>query len=129
MKYHDIIAIESFNERLKALHEVAKGKPPVVDRYMAQQYFKSKEWERIREDVLARDLGYDLGVIDKKCDTALLVHHIDPITDHDIIYNTEKLTSLDNLITTQKSTHGEIHYGVKERVEYVERSPGDTKWW
>lgn len=82
--------------------------------------------------IIDRDIGFDLGVFGIYIEGIVLVHHINPITEHDIIYQTSKLLDPENLITTSIDTHNKIHYGSPKITDggvWVERTPGDTKLW
>lgn len=96
---------------------------------MSMPFYKSKIWETTRDIILQRDLGFDLGTFGVYIEGPMYVHHINPVTEHDIRYMTKKVLDPENLITTSRSTHNRIHYSVKEKDEWVERKPGDTKLW
>lgn len=74
-------------------------------------------------------MGFDLGVFGVYIPDIVIVHHINPIDENDIIYQTKKLLDPDNLITVSLNTHNIIHYRNEERDIWVERRPGDTKLW
>ena len=73
-------------------------------------FYKSKIWETTRDIILERDLGFDLGVFGVYIDGAMYVHHIDPITEYDIVHMTKKVLDPENLITASGDTHNKIHY-------------------
>lgn len=101
------------------------------DRWMNQMFYRSREWRQIRNDVLARDYGFDLGDPDTPIRGVPLVHHMNPITVEDIEEGTENLLDPEYLISTALRTHNAIHFGDEEQLPrpFVERSPGDTKLW
>jgi 5-methylcytosine-specific restriction endonuclease McrA len=86
-------------------------------------------WKRLRASIIERDLGFDLGVFGVYIDGPMLVHHINPINENDIVFVTERLMDPENLITTSANTHNLIHYNVKPKETWIERTPGDTKLW
>jgi predicted HNH restriction endonuclease len=86
-------------------------------------------WKAVRKEIIDRDLGFDLGVFGVYINDTILVHHINPINESDIVYQTKKLLDPENLITLSINTHNLIHYDKKEKEEWVERKPGDTKLW
>ena len=96
---------------------------------MSRPFYKSKIWETTRDIILERDLGFDLGVFGVYIDGAMYVHHIDPITEYDIVHMTKKVLDPENLITVSGDTHNKIHYNKQEKDIWVERKPGDTKLW
>lgn len=125
--YSELILLDSYLERLDylKLHDNNATSP----RHMSMGFYKSNTWRIVREMIINRDLGFDLGVFGLYIDEAVHVHHINPINENDIIYQTRKLTDPENLITTSTSTHNKIHYNTEEKEEWVERTPGDTILW
>ena len=101
------------------------------DRWVNQQFYRSREWKQIRQFVIARDLGMDLGSDDTPIHGAHLIHHMNPIALSDIEDSTENLLDPEFLITTALRTHNAIHFGDKSQLPqpYVERQPGDTTLW
>ena len=101
------------------------------DRYLNQSFYRSREWRHIRADVIARDLGCDLGVPDHEIYDRLLIHHMNPITIEDFESGNPDILDPEYLITTCHATHNAIHYGDKSLLPkpFVERRPGDTKLW
>lgn len=83
----------------------------------------------IRQIVIDRDFGFDLGIFGVYIEGSMLVHHINPIDENDIRLQTKKLLDPENLITTSNHTHNLIHYNQIEKEPWVERTPGDTKLW
>lgn len=132
--YSELSKLKTFRERYEYLKlggtvgEDTFG----FDRYLNQIFYTSKEWKRIRNFVITRDNGCDLGMPDHKIiDDLILVHHMNPITKDDIINKSEILLNPEYLITTVKSTHDAIHYGDESLLveDYIERSKNDTCPW
>lgn len=99
-------------------------------RHMSNRFYKSSEWLRVRDEVIERDLGCDLGILELPIEGPIIVHHINPLCEEDIEnWNVEKLFDKDNLICCSIQTHNMIHYGKPKEEEYVERTPGDTILW
>lgn len=121
-RYSDMILLPSFKERLDYLMLLdGNVKSP---RKNSMTFYKSKTWKQVRKEIIFRDLTFDLGVTGVDILDKVLVHHINPITDEDILNESRKLYDPENLITVSLNTHNIIHYGNKED-EYVERQPGD----
>lgn len=101
------------------------------DRWMNQEFYHSHEWRTVRQQVIVRDLGCDLGVDGYEIHAGLLIHHINPLTPEDLHTGAELALDLDNLITTSHRTHNAIHYGDERLLPrpVLERTPGDTKLW
>lgn len=100
-------------------------------RYLNQILYESKEWKSVRREVIFRDSGNDLGMNDYPIYGRAYIHHINAITENDILERTEKVFDLENLVCVSFETHNAIHYGNSESLkkEYVERFPGDTSLW
>lgn len=103
------------------------------DRYLNQVFYKSDIWRSVRNEVIIRDCGCDLGCIDHEIPDGvkILVHHMNPITKEDISFNTDFITNPEYLITTIKRTHDAIHYGDDSLIFSmpIDRSPNDTCPW
>lgn len=101
------------------------------DRYINQQFYRSAEWRRARQQVIVRDNGCDLGVYGFEITGGLVVHHINPMTPDDIIHGEDWIFDPNYLICTSSATHNAIHYGDSSllKTKFVERHAGDTKLW
>jgi hypothetical protein len=101
------------------------------DRWINQDFYHSFEWRRVRQVVILRDGGFDLGVPGYEIFTQLVVHHINPLIPEDFRDGAELALDPDNLITTTHRTHNAIHYGDERQLPrtVVERSPRDTQLW
>lgn len=101
------------------------------DRYLNQNFYHSSEWRPIRDYVIARDLGRDLGVEGYEIHGRIYIHHINPITVDDVKQATEFLTNPEYMICTTHNTHNAIHYGDASMliIDPVERTPYDTCPW
>ena len=132
--YSELSKLKTFRERYEYLKlDGTVGEETFgFDRYINQMFYKSEEWKRIRNYVITRDNGCDLGIQDRKIvDSVILVHHMNPITKEDIINKNEILLDPEYLITTIKPTHDAIHYGDESLLaeDLVIRSKNDTCPW
>lgn len=132
--YSELILLPTFAERFQYLKlKGAVGKETFgKSRYLNQLLYRSPEWKRVRRDVVIRDGGCDLGVADCPIDGRVYIHHINPITENDILNRNPKIFDPNNLISVSFRTHQAIHYGSDEmmkELEFIERMPGDTKLW
>ena len=125
--YSELLQLESFEDRLAYLKLLDNN--VTSPRHMSRGFYQSDIWKATRRRIIDRDLGFDLGVFGVYIEGPMLIHHINPITENDIIYQTPKLLDTENLITTSGHTHNLIHYNKKPKEEWVERRPGDTKLW
>lgn len=101
------------------------------DRHINQRFYRSVEWKRIRDHVITRDYGCDLGVEGYEIYSGILIHHINPMSAEDIIHGEEWILDPEFLITTTHDTHNAIHYGTESLLPKTttERLPGDTRLW
>ena len=131
--YSELITIPTFEERFEYLK--LDGQVGVetfgFNRYLNQVFYKSDEWLSIRDYVITRDNGCDLGMEGYEIYGRILIHHINPITKDDIIQRSRILLDPENLITTVKRTHDAIHYGDSNLLMRapIERRKNDTCPW
>lgn len=132
--YEELMALETFEERFRylQLHCQVGIDTFGFDRYMNQDFYRSKEWQRVRSFVITRDNGCDLGISERPIAGAIYVHHIVPITPQDIIDSSDCLLDPNNLICVSHETHNAIHYGddsILHKYDVTERTPNDTSPW
>ena len=101
------------------------------DRYLNQMFYTSREWRQVRQKVIARDLGCDLGVEGYEIFDKIIIHHMNPMTVEEVTHGDDRILDPEFLISTTHRTHNAIHYGDKELLpkRFISRSPGDTKLW
>lgn len=131
--YSELIQISTFEERfeyLKLMGQVG-NETFGFDRYLNQQFYRSKEWKDLRNHIFVRDNGCDLGVEGRDIYGKFLIHHMNPISIEDITDLTEYLLNPEFLITVTSNTHNAIHYGDKSLLttEPIVRSKNDTCPW
>lgn len=131
-KYSELKKLKTFEERFEYLQ--LNGKVGVdtfaFDRYLNQEFYKSKEWQKAKREVIIRDKGCDLGIEGFDINGRHLVHHMNPISQEQILNRDSKIFDPEYLILVSHSTHNAIHYGTEPiKKEPVERKPGDTKLW
>lgn len=132
--YSEMIYLQSFVARYEycKLDGLVGKETFGVHRYLNQSLYTSKEWKSIRNHVILRDNGCDLGVEGYDIFGKVFIHHLNPITMDDIINRTPYLLDPEYLICVSKRTHDMIHYGNPGDAVYsevVERSPYDTCPW
>jgi len=131
--YSELKNIESFEDRFKYLSlkgtvgETTFG----FDRWINQQFYTSREWRDVRDIVLIRDEGCDLGHSGLYIHHRPTIHHMNPMTFKDLENEDPKILDPEYLITVSHRTHNAIHYGDERLLPQplVERRPGDTKLW
>lgn len=133
-RYSELVTLDSFEERfnyLKLDNQVGMDTFG-FDRYMNQQFYHSKEWKDIRDYVITRDNGCDLGIPGREIYGRIYIHHMNPLTKSDVEMSTENLLNPDYLICTSHETHNAIHYGddsILHKNIIIERTPMDTCPW
>lgn len=131
--YSELIKLPTFKERYEYLKLDGRVGEETFgfDRYINQRFYRSDEWLSLRDHIITRDLGCDLGVEDMEIYGRIIIHHMNPITKYDILNRTKFLLDPEYLITTVKSTHDAIHYGNAVFVGQapIERKPNDTCPW
>ena len=131
--YRELRRRESFEDRFEylALHGDVGRSTFGFDRHINQQFYRSRQWKQIRQFVIARDLGLDLGIEGHEIHDAVLIHHMNPINADDIMHGDESILDPEFLITTTHNTHNAIHFGNESLLPktVVERRPGDTRLW
>lgn len=134
--YEDILKLKTFEERFNYLKLNGRigSETFGYDRYLNQALYRSKDWRRLREKVIIRDNGCDLGIDGYQIYNDILIHHLNPITIEMIENRDPFVFDMDNLICTSHETHNAIHYGTIETPNdiprsFVERKPNDTKLW
>ena len=131
--YSELVSFPSFKERYEYLRlNGSVGSDTFgFDRYLNQEFYRSKEWKSIRDQVIIRDNGCDLGVDGYEIYGRIVIHHMNPILQTDILDRTQLLLDPDYLICTTHATHNAIHYGDEGLLprEPVERTRNDTSPW
>lgn len=131
--YSELIELPTFEERFRYLKLSGKVGEDTFgfDRYLNQQFYHSQEWKSIRNHVIIRDNACDLAIDGRDIHRGIIIHHMNPISKHDLIHQTDFLLNPDYLICVSLKTHNAIHYGNEDLLmnEFVERRPGDTCPW
>lgn len=131
--YSDLVQLRTFEERFDYLNLDGKVCQDTFgfDRYLNQIFYRSKEWRTVRNQVIIRDNGCDLGIPGMEIGRGIVIHHMNPITVGDIESNSNFLLNPEYLICVSERTHEAIHYGNRETLPQplVERRPNDTCPW
>lgn len=131
--YSDLIKIPTFEGRYEYLKiGGAVGEDTFgFDRYLNQKLYKTPEWISVRNYVITRDAGCDLGIEGHDIVGKVIVHHMNPITVNDILYRKDYVLNPEYLISSSMLTHNAIHYGDEKLLPQkpVERSRNDMCPW
>lgn len=131
--YSEMCKLNTFIDRFNylSLEGVVAEETFGFDRYLNQRFYKSREWRQLRNKIIVRDNGCDLGIEGREIFDRVIIHHMNPLSFHDIEYMTDFLLDPEYLVCVSHQTHNAIHYGDESLLftELVERTPGDTKLW
>ena len=131
--YSELIAFPTFEERFKYLQLNGQVGESTFgfDRYMNQVFYRSQKWKSIRDFVIIRDCGCDLGVEGYDIHGKIIIHHMNPLSMRDIETESDFLLNPDFLICTTHNTHNAIHYGDENLLVTapIERTKNDTCPW
>lgn len=132
-RYSELRRIESFEDRFEYLRLNGNVGSATFgfDRYINQRFYTSRQWRQVRDAVITRDLGLDLGVDGYEIHDKVIIHHMNPMTVDEIEHGDEDILNPEYLITTSHRTHNAIHYGDATLLPrpLVERRRGDTRLW
>ena len=132
-RYSELIKLPTFEERFEYLKlggtvgEATFG----FDRYLNQDFYRSKEWKRIRDEVIIRDNGCNLGAEGYDICGRIYIHHMNPLSVKDLADNIDIALDPEYLISTTHNTHNAIHYGDSNLLMLgpIERAAHDTSPW
>lgn len=131
--YSELSRLTTFQERYQYLRlGGAVGQETFgFDRYLNQVFYRSQRWKAVRDEVIIRDNGCDLGVEGYEIRGRIIIHHMNPITIDDIMRESEFLLDPEFLICTVHNTHNAIHYGDENLLpkDPVVRTKNDTCPW
>lgn len=128
----EMLRFNTYEDRLDYLRlEAANSELTFADlRYLNQTFYNSIAWKRARQEVIARDMGYDLAIPGRHISGKVIVHHMNPLKPKDLYFNSEGATNPEFLVTVSHITHEAIHFGFEPPPQLVlERIPGDTTLW
>jgi len=131
--YSKLIKLETITDRYNYLRlsRSVGLKTFGSDRYLNQSFYKSREWKRIRDIVIIRDEGCDLGLLDFPIGYKILIHHMNPMLLDDVKSRNPDNLNPEFLISTSERTHQAIHYGDERLLPSIPilRMPNDTRLW
>lgn len=131
--YSELIRLSTFEERYQYLRlsGLVGTETFGFDRFINQNFYRSREWKAVRDFVIVRDNGCDLAMKGYDIRGKILIHHMNPVTIKDIQENSAFLMEPEYLISTTLSTHNAVHYGDESLLiqEPIKRSKNDTCPW
>lgn len=132
-RYSDLRSLHTLEERFRYL-KIGGGVGVATfgfDRHVNQAFYRSREWKAVRNHVIYRDEGCDLGIEGYEINGMTLVHHMNPMSIRDISQVNDTILDPEYLITCTHKTHNAIHFGDERLLpkEHIPRHAGDTKLW
>lgn len=131
--YSELIMLPTYEERFRylKLNGMVGRETFGFDRYLNQIFYNSGEWRSLRNEIIVRDNGCDLGMYGYDIHDRIYIHHMNPLMVRDFVESSEFLLNPEYLICTAFKTHQAVHYGDESFLEHapVERRPNDTCPW
>jgi len=132
--YSELSKIDNFVDRFNylSLKGTVAEETFGFDRYLNQKFYRSTEWRRLRNQIIVRDNGCDLGMAGHDIFDRIIIHHMNPLRLNDIINSTDYLLNPEYLICVSRLTHNAIHYGDESLLastDIIERKPNDQSPW
>ena len=111
--YSELSNFKTFKERFEYLKlDGSVGKDTFGwDRYLNQMLYKSPEWLSVRNKIIFRYCGCDLGLESYDIFGKVIIHHMNPMRMEDIKNRNPDILNPEYLICVSHSTHNAIHYG------------------
>lgn len=132
-RYSELVLLATFEERFRYLRlDGAVGEETFgFDRSVNQRFYGSVEWKSVRDFVIVRDGGCDLGVAGHEIYGKVFIHHMNPLLLKDFERKSDFLLDPEYLVATTHHTHNAIHYGDERLLVTapIERSRNDTCPW
>lgn len=131
--YSELKSIPTFEERYHYLRLAGiVGEDTFgFDRWIYQRLLHSSQWKRLRNEIIVRDNGCDLGIPEHDIGGSITIHHMNPVRLDAIMEGSSDIWNPEFLICVSDQTHKAIHYGDESLLPRgpVERRPGDTCPW
>lgn len=131
--WDELRKIPTFEGRIEYLRTYSTVGEPTFgyDRWINQRFYRSEEYKRLRQKIVVKQNGWDLGVEGYPLPEVFILHHMNPIMVEDIINGSEFAWDPKYLVCVSPATHRAIHYQEsKNRLPLIaQRSPNDTSPW
>lgn len=131
--YTELKRLKTFKDRYEYLRlgGIVGDSTFGFDRYLNQLLYTSDRWRKLRNEIIIRDNGCDLGVEGYDLKNKIIIHHMNPLTLKDVQEVSDDIFNPEFLVCTSQRTHNAIHYGDESLLPQVplERRPNDTCPW
>jgi hypothetical protein len=131
--YNELRRFDTFEDRFRYLSLRGQVGDPTFGykRELNQRFYRSREWRNLRQDVILRDNGCDMGLPGYEIFDKIIIHHMNPMSIDEVVEGDDSLLDTRYLICVTHKTHNAIHFGDENQLpkQHVDRQPGDTKLW
>lgn len=134
--YDELMSIPDFTERFRYLQcNCDVGVATFAgSRWLNQTLYRSKEWKDFRNDIIARDKGYELSYYyddNYLIHGQIYVHHLNPLTKEQVLNRDPCIFDPENVVCCSHRVHNAIHYGDESLLPqiYTPRYANDTIPW
>ena len=132
--YSELCEISDYMERFRYLKLDGRVSEETFgfDRYLNQRFYHSQEWKTVRDHVIARDLGNDMGLEGFPIRGRIYIHHMNPMEKKDLLGSRGSIFDPEFLVCVSHDTHNAMISGdsrLLESNELIERRPNDTNPW
>lgn len=131
--YSELRRLKTFEERYQYLRVggLVGDSTFGFERFLNQQMYTSQKWRLVRNQVIIRDNGCDLGIEGRDILDKIIIHHMNPLTREQFHEPDESMFDPEFLICVSNQTHLAIHYGDASLLPRgpAERRPNDMCPW
>lgn len=112
-RYSELSKLKTLKERFEYLRldGVVCKETYGWDRWINQIFYQSPEWKRLRDEIIVRDSGCELGLYGYGIEGKIYVHHMNPVDKEDILEHSVEIVDPEFLICCSFDMHQAIHYG------------------
>ena len=131
--YSELIKLKTLEERFEYLKQngIVGEELFGYQRYLTQIFYHSGRWIKAKSEVIIRDHGCELGVPGWEIQGNIYVHHMNRITEEQLLRDDPILYDPENLISCGYNVHQAITWGNKDLLPkpLIIRRPNDTCPW
>lgn len=133
LRYSELKRLKTFEERYEYLRLGGQVGESTFgfERFLNQALYTSQRWRLLRNEIIIRDNGCDLGIEGRDIYYKIIIHHMNPLTREQMKDPDESMFDPEYLICVSSRTHNAIHYGDASLLQkdYIPRRPNDTCPW
>lgn len=131
--YSELILLDTLEERFEYLKQngVVCEELFGYQRYLTQIFYHGARWIKAKSGVIIRDHGCELGVPGWEIQGNIYVHHMNRVTEEQLLRDDPILYDPENLISCGYNVHQAITWGNRDLLPkpIIIRRPNDTCPW